>query len=105
MTVQSVVTKKVLSGDLGGLLYQGLVPGGVIVGCISDAAIPLLSGYCFDSCGMQDDILSTLLLLKILRINSKATKLKQKLPSVLRKRSASDEKICDLWKILSSKSP
>ena len=36
----------------------------LIVGCISDAAILLLSGYCFD--GMQD-VLSTLLLLLSVR--------------------------------------
>ena len=32
---------------------------GLSSGCISDAAILLLSGYYFDGCGMQD-VLSTL---------------------------------------------
>ena len=32
-----------------------------MVGCLSDVAILLVSGYCFGSCGMQD-VSSTLLL-------------------------------------------
>ena len=41
------------SASLGGFLYWGFSPsGGVVVWCISEAAIPLLFGYCLHSCGM-----------------------------------------------------
>ena len=47
--------RKASSAILRGFSYRGFsLPGGIIVGCISEAAIPLLSAYCFDSCGMQD---------------------------------------------------
>ena len=37
------------------VLYCGFsTSGGVVVWCISKAPIPLLFGYCFDGCGMQD---------------------------------------------------
>lgn len=62
MTVQSVITKGYRALICEDSYTEVLVPlERFTVGCVSKAAIPLLSGHCFDSCGMQD-VSSTCLL-------------------------------------------
>ena len=56
--------KSVLSAEFGKVYILRFDSfEGVIVGCLTDVAVLLLSGYCFDDCGMQDVLSAVVILL------------------------------------------